>query len=106
MGRNAQTRRALKVVHRHPDTARPRAGQTKTMQRLRQAAAQITTLQQFEECIARAHPDNQGPIRKLLATMIKPGLPCCGAALLAAKVGRTEFAHGAHCPSRNLVVLS
>lgn len=106
MGANAARRREQKAAA-HPRGHCRIAGRrsTKTTERLRAAAAQITTLAQFEECVARAHPDNQGGIRKLLGDMLTPNLPCCGAFLLAIKVGRSAFSHSPSCPSRKLVQL-
>lgn len=111
MGENARRRSSLKLAVRNakPATVRP-SGPTKTMTRLQMRAAEIETLQQFEECIRQAHPDTRGAIRKLLGRLLKPGLPCCGPAMLAAACKRQgknveAWEHTRLCPSRNLVEL-
>lgn len=112
MGGNAQRRRSLKLVARSERTlAKPRTkGDTKTMTRLRARMAEVVTLQQFEEIIAQAQPDDRGKLRKFLEPMLRDGLPCCGPGQLAHALhaqGKTvTFEHGSLCPSRNLVVIA
>lgn len=111
MGENARRRSTLKLASRNAQPATLRAsGPTKTMTRLRARAAEIDTLQQFEEIIRSAHPDNRGPLRKLMTPMLRAGLPCCGPAMLAAVLTRRgqnveAWEHTQLCPSRNLVQL-
>lgn len=111
MGANARRRSSLRLAVRNETPEKPRTSKaTKTLTRLQARAAEIATLQQFEECIARAHPDTRGAIRKLMEPMLRPGLPCCGPAQLAAVLtGRGQhveaWEHTALCPSRNRVQL-
>lgn len=111
MGENARRRSSLKLATRSAQPATTRAsGQTKTMVRLRARAAEIETLQQFEEIIRAAHPDSRGLIRKLMTPMLRAGLPCCGPAMLARvleRQGKTveKWEHTRLCPSRNRVQL-
>ncbi len=106
MGANARRRATEKQALHFAKPARVQSvNMTKTNQRLRQQMREITTLQQFEEIVAQAHEDHRGQIRKLLEPMLRPGLPCCGVALLAQKIGDSRFKHGPRCPARNRVVL-
>lgn len=111
MGENARRRSSLKLASRTAKPATLRAsGPTKTMVRLRARAAEIETLQQFEEIIRTAHPDSRGSLRKLMTPMLRAGLPCCGPAMLARvceRQGKTveTWDHTRLCPSRNLVQL-
>lgn len=116
MGANARRRSSLKLAARaeQPATLRLagfRGGKaTKTMTRLQMRAREIDTLQQFEEIIAKAHPDTRGSIRKLLEPWLRPGLPCCGPAQLATVLERQgknveRWEHTQLCPSRNRVQL-
>lgn len=109
MGANARRRAALKLVKRPP--AKPRVDcKTKTRLRLERKMREVQTYQQFEEMVARAHPDHRGSIRKLLTEMLPDNLPCCGPAKLAAaieRLGKTvdPWEHTRLCPSRNRVQL-
>lgn len=111
MGANARRRSSLKLAARNADPAKTRTSRaTKTQVRLRARLAEITTLQQFEEIIAQAHPDTRGSMRKLLAPMLRPGLPCCGPCALATVLERQgknveAWEHTRLCPSRNRVQL-
>lgn len=111
MGANARRRSSLKIAARNEQPATLRSSATtKTMTRLQARAAEIETLQQFEECVRQAHPDTRGAVRKLLGRLLRPGLPCCGPAMLAKVLTRQgknveRWEHTQLCPSRNLVTL-
>lgn len=103
MGRNAQARRGWTDV-KPQASATPQARQTRTQARLRQRMQEIRTLAQFEYILQDAHEDHRGTMRRLLAPMLRPDLPCCGAGALEARTGQPQE-HAPVCPTKRLVVL-
>lgn len=103
MPTNAQRRRAAKPAK--VLTFR-RNAETKTIERLRAALAQVQTRAQLEEMIRAAHPDHRVAVRELYERLAPAGLPCCGKAMLARAQRKPCTDHHTLCPVAGRVVLT